>query len=96
MPLYAIETPKGKLVEGTIDGSISGAFDYLWDDEKHSKKIGDLAINSGVDYITSFDRLARKLGYKAVRVYLTKQNPSPKKRGKPIKIITEYMLPDHS
>ena len=91
MPLYTIETPKGKLVEWSVGVTISDAWNYFFDSAK-SSAVDELTEKNDLNY----DDAAKKLGYKAVRVYLTKQNPSPKKRGKPIKIITEYRLPDHS
>ena len=73
MALYTIETPKGELMEDTLSETSAEAMD-IFDVYYTTEAISGLAYDRGI----SFDAAAKKLGYKAVRVYLTKEKPVKK------------------
>ena len=74
MPLYAVETPKGKLVEESVGLSVNDSWDFFINSGNYPKKALSL-VDDEADELIDYDDAAKTLGYKAVRVYLTKQNP---------------------
>ena len=73
MALYAIKTPKGKLIEDTAFPDSSDVWDNFFDNTKTGRKLSYKFIEK--DFYCELEDEARSLGYERVRVYVTEERP---------------------
>ena len=72
MPLFCIKDPKGKLLLDTFPDSLAHwAWEALGNDTRFNKKWDKFDPSFKYDHKT----VAKKLGYRCVRVYLTEEKP---------------------